>query len=147
MYGRKKKTRTFEQTPETEMFQEFTEQAIDLENKRREFMKHIERQVHANFVSKGGCSTCRGRGWVVTENVDGNEYAVCPEIGCTKETRDQTGLDAGFDSHDRSHGLINPCGPANPMYTVLVGPIDQLIRSLMSKIVKERKELQKKNQD
>lgn len=50
------------------------------------------------FEDTGGCSTCRGRGWVVTwdtmDFLDGSaaNYGDCPEKSCTQETRKASGF-------------------------------------------------------
>lgn len=85
--------------------------------------------------------TCRGRGWIVDRiNDDGDpSFSVCDNPSCDPGTREKSGLDVGYDRHDRSRGLANPCGRQNAMYAVLVTPIDTMICSLMSQIVKERR--------
>lgn len=86
------------------------------------FIRGVERDIaeklQEQFVSRGGCNRCRGRGWVVTwdtlDYMDGSAatYGSCPDESCTEETRAHTGLshapdrdDLGFTKHDYNQGV------------------------------------------
>ena len=59
------------------------------------------------FTSLGGCSRCRGRGWIVTwdtlDCIHGSyaQYSSCPEEACTRETRSRSGLSPVRAKYDR----------------------------------------------
>jgi len=89
-----------------------------------ETIERVKRLVHEEFVHRGGCPTCRGRGWVVTwdtlDCMDGScaEYGACPQDGCTPATRKASGLDVGTTMYDRNRGVVDPV-QSHPAYLLL----------------------------
>ncbi len=61
------------------------------------------------FENAGGCKSCRGRGWVVTwdtlDSMTGcyHEWAGCDAEGCTKESRERSGLSPLNNKYDNFH--------------------------------------------
>jgi hypothetical protein len=67
---------------------------------------HIARAAE-KFTADGGCTQCRGRGWIVTwdtlDCIHGSyaQYSSCPEETCTRETRSRSGLSPVRTKYDR----------------------------------------------
>ena len=65
------------------------------------FEEKVKLSARADFVAKGGCETCKGRGWVVTwdtlDSLSGAyaEYGACKNVACTAST---VGLDHSCQS-------------------------------------------------
>jgi len=143
MYGKKKKIPSRIAKEEDKVFLEYEKQLFELEIKRREIIEYITSQVDKNFINNNGCKDCRGRGWIIQQDVE-ISYPPCPNPNCTPDSRLKSGLAAKFTDHDRKNSVTNPCGPANPIYSIIVSPLDSLIREILSKIVKARNALKEK---
>ena len=137
MFGSKKKTRS--RRRDRDVFNDLEDKVIQIESIRKKYISRIERQVHQHFVANDGCQTCRGRGWTVDPATEA--FLTCDNAECTPASRQRSGLDVGFDRHDRSQGLRNPCGKSNPMYSIMVSPLDTMICSLLSQVLDERSRL------
>jgi len=90
----------------------------DLTKKLQEEVKSKSQRIQAlksenvaraaeQFTSLGGCSRCRGRGWIVTwdtlDCIHGSyaQYSSCPEEACTRETQSRSGLSPDRTKYDR----------------------------------------------
>lgn len=66
------------------------------------------------WLENGGCSRCRGRGWIVTwDTLDslsgyGADYGSCPEKDCTYESRLASGLQPIMTKYDGLRGVKDP---------------------------------------
>lgn len=116
-------------------------------------MRHeLALKIHENFVNMGGCSQCRGRGWVVTwdtlDSVDGScaEYGPCPNESCSVDpttrasTRTTIGLDVdpndrinfGHNKYDRIRGVLNPI--YDPKYAIFFESIHSQLHRIVDSI-------------
>ena len=75
-----------------------------------EIKKETLEKAERHFDESGGCTSCRGRGWVVTwdtmDSMTGcyHESAGCSAEGCTEETRKISGLSTQNNKYDNFHG-------------------------------------------
>ena len=81
--------------------------ALDVaENVREVYEEMITRRAYENFEKRGGCTRCRGRGWVLTwDTMDSMtgcyaEYGPCDNEDCTHETRAKSGLMPANNKYD-----------------------------------------------
>lgn len=78
------------------------EGVLDVSRAEEEFKVALRKRLGAAFKAAGGCARCGGRGWVVIwdtmDSLSGcyAKYGPCPAEGCTKESRERTGLNMGY---------------------------------------------------
>lgn len=77
-----------------------------------EFLLGVTHRAAEAWAAAGGCERCGGRGWVVTwdtmDSLSGcyADYGGCSAVGCTKESREASGLDPGYYSkYDGNRGV------------------------------------------
>lgn len=69
----------------------------------------VQKILDDEFIQKGGCESCRGRGWRVTwdtmDMMDGSchEWGPCTNPDCTPETRRISGLAPSNSKYDYFH--------------------------------------------
>ena len=69
----------------------------------------VKEKAVQRFENNRGCTSCRGRGWVVTwdtmDSMTGcyHEHASCSAEGCTPETRAASGLEPRNNKYDGFH--------------------------------------------
>lgn len=99
----------------------------------------LEEGIKKNFEEAGGCTSCRGRGWVVVwDTMDSMtgcyaEYGVCPNPECTEETRQASGLHPYYGKYDRLKGVRDPV-VSHPAYGVVVKPLQDKYYEICSSI-------------
>jgi len=90
------------------------EQLRTLGETRRDLRQEINDYDRELFLTRGGCTRCEGRGWVVTwdtlDCIQGSyaEYGSCTEESCTQETRSKSGMSPRCSKYDRNKGTTVP---------------------------------------
>ena len=90
-----------------------TDQLKELLGRRTQELRALEDSVKEKAVQRfednNGCTSCRGRGWVVTwdtmDSMSGcyHEHTACSADGCTQETREASGLEPKNNKYDGFH--------------------------------------------
>lgn len=92
------------------------------------------------FTTNGGCSKCRGRGWIVTwdtlDHMDGGDasYGPCTEPGCTEETRAASGLEPSHNKYDNWNRIWHNPIEDDSEYKLILGPLEAEAARIRSEI-------------
>lgn len=92
--------------------------------------KELRERLGQAWRDRGGCTSCRGRGWVVVwdtmDMMDGScaEYGGCPNAACTPESRQASGLDPTIEptKYDSRRGIGDPFG-STVAYSTIIRPL------------------------
>ena len=120
-------------------------QAAELGNNIAKVEKQIAKALEEQFKAQGGCSTCRGRGWVVTwdtmDSMSGcyAEYGKCSNPECTEESRTKSGMHPLHTMYDRNHGVSHPVHESSA-YKAVVAPLAKLSIQLHEEILSLERE-------
>ncbi len=100
----------------------------ELSNIRKSLVTKIKAIIHENWLHRGGCATCRGRGWVVAwDTLDSMtgcyaDYTKCPNENCTAST---VGPDASqHNKYDDERG-VGSLFEKTAEYENIVRPLDE----------------------
>ena len=81
-----------------------------LTDELRQVRSEIKEYDKNLFLSNGGCTTCDGRGWIVTwdtlDCMNGSyaDYSECTNTNCTPDTRKASGMLPRRNKYDRNRG-------------------------------------------
>ena len=95
-----------------EKIKEIKELISSTESQIAGFRERAREKARKRFESNNGCSSCRGRGWVVTwdtlDSITGcyAQYGDCPEKDCTSESRARSGLSPTNTKYDSLRGTV-----------------------------------------
>lgn len=107
----------------------------------------VQAHLMKKFNDAGGCSVCRGRGWVVVwdtlDSLSGAyaEYGKCTNPDCTPETRAVTGLAPVYNRYDRNRGIERNPMESSSEWAALVEPLQKVHAAALASLEDIRRRL------
>jgi hypothetical protein len=121
------------------------QQRVDrLHSEKSDIQRNVFDQALSKFEESGGCDKCRGRGWIVTwdtlDSMTGcyHESATCDVAGCTRETRERSGLHPANNKYDNFHTASTWVATYTAEETAQIRDLDERMLNLKSEIQAEK---------